>query len=39
MEDDGTFLDKGMMSTKADMVFIKRYIYLRDGLREIIQKV
>ena len=39
MEDDGTFLDKGMMSTKADMVFVQRYIFLREGLREIVQKV
>lgn len=39
MEDDGTFLDKGMMSTEASMVFVSRYIFLRDGLREVVQKV
>lgn len=39
MEDDGTFLDKGMMSTEASMVFVERYIFLREGLREVVQKV
>ena len=39
IEDDGTYLDKGMMSTSAKEVFIERYISLRDGLREIVQKV
>ena len=39
MEDDGTFLDKGMMSTGAKMVFINRYIFLRDGLREIVRDI
>ena len=39
MEDDGSFLDKGMMSTEASMVFVTRYIFLRDGLRQVVQKV
>jgi Holliday junction resolvasome RuvABC endonuclease subunit len=39
IDDDGSFMDKGMMSTSAKEVFIERYIYLREGLREIIQKV
>ena len=39
MEDDGTFLDKGMMSTGAKMVFVKRYIFLREGLREIVRDI
>jgi hypothetical protein len=39
MEDDGHFLDKGMMSTKADMMFVNRYIFLREGLREIVQTI
>lgn len=39
MENDGTFLDKGMMSTKANMVFVQRYIFLREGLKEIIQNI
>lgn len=39
MEDNGVFLDKGMMGTTADMMFVNRYIYLREGLREVVQKV
>ena len=39
MEDDGIFLDKGMMSTEASMVFVERYVFLREGLREVVQKV
>ncbi len=37
MTDEGDFLDKGMMSTEADMVFVERYIYLREGLRKVVQ--
>jgi len=39
VEEDGTFMDKGMLSTKASMIFIHRYIYLRDGLAEIIRDI
>jgi len=39
MEDDGQFLDKGMMGTEASMVFIERYITLREGLREVVQNI
>lgn len=38
MTDDAQFLDKGMMGTDTDMIFVDRYIYLREGLRTIIQK-
>jgi len=37
--DEGDFLDKGMMKTEASMMFVSRYIFLREGLREIIQKI
>lgn len=37
IEDDGTFLEKGMMSTSASTMFVERYISLREGLREVIQ--
>lgn len=37
--DDGAYLDKGTMKTEASMMFVNRYIYLRDGLREIVQTV
>lgn len=38
MTNEGHFLDKGMMSTDADMIFVDRYIFLREGLRDIVQK-
>jgi Holliday junction resolvasome RuvABC endonuclease subunit len=38
MTDDGEYMDKGMMGTDTDMIFVDRYISLRDGLREVIQK-
>jgi len=38
MTDEAQYLDKGMMGTDADMIFVDRYIYLREGLREVIQK-
>ena len=37
--DEGAIIDKGMMKTAPKTIFIQRYIYLRDGLREIIQRV
>lgn len=39
IRDDGHFLDKGTMKTEAKMMFVDRYITLREGLREIVQKV
>ena len=39
MDEEGRYMDKGMLSTKADMIFIQRYIYLREGLRDIIRDV
>jgi len=39
MGDNGDFLDKGMMGTTTEMMFVDRYIYLREGLREIVQRV
>jgi Holliday junction resolvasome RuvABC endonuclease subunit len=39
IKDDGTFMDKGMMSTSAKTMFVQRYIDLREGLKEIVQKV
>lgn len=37
MTDNAEFLDKGMMGTDSDMIFVERYISLREGLRNIIQ--
>jgi len=37
--DEGEYLDKGMMGTEADMVFVERYIYLREGLRKVVQTI
>lgn len=39
MSDEGEYIDKGMMGTEADMIFVDRYIHLRDGLREVIQGI
>lgn len=39
MTDDGQYLDKGMMGTTAEMMFVDRYICLREGLREVVQKI
>lgn len=39
MEDDGSFLDKGMMGTEASTMFVERYITLREGLREVVQNI
>jgi hypothetical protein len=39
MGDNGDYLDKGMMGTTTEMMFVDRYIYLREGLREIVQRV
>jgi Holliday junction resolvasome RuvABC endonuclease subunit len=39
IRDDGSFLDKGTMKTEASEVFVTRYMYLRDGLKELIREI
>lgn len=39
LDSAGSFLDKGMMSTTPKMMFLDRYIYLREGLGEIVRKI
>lgn len=39
IRDDGSFLEKGIMGTESKMMFLDRYIFLREGLRRIIQDV
>lgn len=37
--DDGVFLEKGTMHTTTSTLFVERYIYLRDGLRNLINDI
>jgi Holliday junction resolvasome RuvABC endonuclease subunit len=39
IDDEGKFLEKGMMSTTTKTMFVERYITLREGLREIVQGI
>jgi Holliday junction resolvasome RuvABC endonuclease subunit len=39
INDEGKFLEKGMMSTTTKTMFVERYITLREGLREIVQGI
>lgn len=39
ISDDGSFLDKGTMKTEASEVFVTRYMYLRDGLKNLIREI
>ncbi len=37
ISDEGEFMSKGTMKTDAQMMFLDRYIYLREGLRDLLQ--
>ncbi len=39
IHDGGGFMEKGTMSTSASTQFVKRYIYLREELRSLVQDI
>lgn len=39
IKDDGSFLDKGTMKTEANMMFLQRYMYLRDELALLVARL
>ena len=38
IDDNLSIVDKGLFSTEADIIFVDRYIYLREELRKLIQE-
>lgn len=39
IRDDGSYLDKGTMKTGTDMMFLQRFIYLRDSLSDLVAQL
>ena len=38
IDENLSIVDKGLFSTEADIIFVDRYIYLREELRKLIQE-